>query len=972
MTKLQKQQERLTGKDSLKNLQKQLQILKKQNDTIRERIGLQRDEQKQLANNLKKFGATFDKDGTLNNYFKVHAKIMQQYNNQVAKWNKMSAEQQQKNKDMLNNAKEVMDNALKDLQRYDKLQQDIAKSIQQQIDNAQEQIDNQVKQFEIKIQAELDLTKARREWNKFQKDIIQQVRDDDIINQNRFRFRDLTNFYNENKTGSIQQLTDRLKELAGSPDGNGIFSANYLNETLKNMTLTDRQARIEEIQKIFKNLTDQMEEFKQIADEIEQSIFDTIDATQDAFDEQMDEYEYIRDLLDHNQKITEKLFGDQAYNQMAKYYDQVEKNNNKQLEFLSSEKDLWYGLMDEERKRMQNIANTQGVDSNEYKKEEEKIKEYEKHWMDSVKNLNSAVEDALDNIIDKYDNTINGILLNLELKLGNGNRFEDIEDEWDRINDQADMFLDKINSAYEIDKLQNAYQDAIKDNDGDIAAQQALNDLMEQQLAYLKDKDKLTQYDVDRANTLLQIEMKRLALEQSRANKNRLRLRRDSQGNYTYQYTADTEAINKAEQELADARISLYNSDKAAYVDNLSSIQKSAENIKSRLEDIWKDQNLGEEQKLKKSYELQKYYGDMINDLLTENASIRNNLIDSAFEDIEKDRGISRKAFDQLSKAEQDNLLSMYVPQINSATAQLVDNLFGEGGVKGLFEDFLEGAKQAGQSKMNSISLLEESQRAGLIKDYETLTEQAKGLLDDNDALIDKYGQELTAVQNTISALNNLISKYESASKAAAEAAQQGFKVLQLNNMSTLGFSSGAEDLARENSEKNFNDWINLPDSGSDIPGYVPYKSEWSGTAYASLFGSTDVNEADYLFGKNKTNDYLDLENHNNINTQAVQEAIDDSLTNNIIGSLNNNIFVSINNTLNDILKDNQQYHTKSLTNQEDITKAIIANQTIHIDADFPNAKDISNILQAIDTLTAVAAQKAGTVQGKSSGSKKK
>jgi hypothetical protein len=160
--------------------------------------------------------------------------------------------------------------------------------------------------------------------------------------------------------------------------------------------------------------------------------------------------------------------------------------------------------------------------------------------MDSTKNLNAVVEDSLENILDKYANAIDKALLNLELKFGNGNTFDDIEDEWDRINDQADMYLDKINSAYEIDKLANAYQDAIKDNDGDIAAQQALNDLMEQQLAYLKDKDKLTQYDVDRANTLLQIEMKRLALEQSRSNKNRLRLRRDSQGNYTYQYTADT------------------------------------------------------------------------------------------------------------------------------------------------------------------------------------------------------------------------------------------------------------------------------------------------------------------------------------------------------------------------------------------------------------------------------------------------
>ena len=215
--------------------------------------------------------------------------------------------------------------------------------------------------------------------------------------------------------------------------------------------------------------------------------------------------------------------------------------------------------------------------------------------MDSVNDLNSTVEDALDNIMDKYANAINNILLNFDLSLGGGRKLDDIADEWDMLNDLADIYLDKINSAYEIEKLQNAFDDAIDDNEGNIAAQQSLNNLMEQQLAYLKDKEKLTQYDVDRANTLLQIEIKRLALEQSRNNKNRLRLRRDSQGNYTYQYTADTEAMNKAEQELADARNSLYNSDKAAYVDNLNDIQKSANDIKDKLEDIWKDENLSKE-----------------------------------------------------------------------------------------------------------------------------------------------------------------------------------------------------------------------------------------------------------------------------------------------------------------------------------------------------------------------------------------
>jgi len=39
----------------------------------------------------------------------------------------------------------------------------------------------------------------------------------------------------------------------------------------------------------------------------------------------------------------------------------------------------------------------------------------------------------------------------------------------------------------------------------------------------------------------------------------------------------------------------LYNSDKAAYVDNLNDIQKSANDIKDKLEDIWKDENLSKE-----------------------------------------------------------------------------------------------------------------------------------------------------------------------------------------------------------------------------------------------------------------------------------------------------------------------------------------------------------------------------------------
>ena len=955
MEKLQKQQERLGGKGTLDNLEKQLQILEKQNKNIRERIGLQRDEQKQLANNLKKYGATFNADGTLNNYFATHKKIMDKYNNAVAKWNKMSADQQQKNKDFLNNAKEAMDNALKDLERYDKLQQEIAKSIQEQIDNAQEQINNKIKQFEIKIEASLDLANAKRDWNKFKRDVIDEIRDDDILGLNQFRFADLASYFNDANTGSIQELKKYLEKLVGDGSLNkDIFSATYLNEKLKEMTVTDRQSWLEEIEKVTKDLEGQMEGFKDVIDEIKESIFDTIDAVQDAFDEQMDEYEYLGDLINHNMKIAEMMYGDQAYDQMAKYYDKIEQNNNKQLEFLRQQKDLWYSRMHEEQARMAQIASQQGSDSNAYKESRDRFKEYEKHWMDSVKNLNSMIEDSLDNIIDKYANAINDIFLKFELNLGNGKTFDDIGDEWDMINDKADMFLDKINSAYQIEKLQNAFEDAIGDNEGDIAAQQALNNLMEQQLAYLKDKDKLTQYDVDRANTLLQIEIKRLALQQARSNKNKLRLRRDSQGNYTYQYTADTEAMNKAEQDLADARISLYNSDKAAYVDNLSAIQKSANDIKDKLEDIWTDENLSKEEKLQKSYELEKYYGEKINDLLAENASIRNNLIDSSFEDLARIYNMSVEDLKGLPQDQQDAIFKNLIPQANSAVAQMVQSLTGAGGFSGFFDNLLAPLTQAFDDRVASMAEVQEQSQqvlGDITSDYDTLIGQTEKLLDNNQQLVKSQEQQLTQVQNQLLYAEDILKTYQDIKDTIAETLKLGYQIQEDDALGVLGVSRKADQKAANKQNVALQDYLGRETSTSDLKDYTSYESNWHSDNFMAGLESSNVDEASILTGQ--TNNI-----NNNLNDSV--QTLPQTNINNVLDSINSNIFDSINSTLNSILETSQDYYVKSLARQEAIEKAIIANQTVHIDADFPNARDVSQIIDAINNLTLVAAQKAG------------
>jgi len=88
---------------------------------------------------------------------------------------------------------------------------------------------------------------------------------------------------------------------------------------------------------------------------------------------------------------------------------------------------------------------------------------------------------------------------------------------------------------------------------------------MNEQLKILREKDNLTQYDIDRAKAALEVEKARMALEDARYNKTKMRLRRDSQGNYTYQYVADEEKLGDLQAALADAQANLYNMDKEHY-----------------------------------------------------------------------------------------------------------------------------------------------------------------------------------------------------------------------------------------------------------------------------------------------------------------------------------------------------------------------------------------------------------------------
>ena len=90
---------------------------------------------------------------------------------------------------------------------------------------------------------------------------------------------------------------------------------------------------MEDLQKYYEELMQQLEDIVDLVDEIKESYLDMIDEAVEAFDKQVDQYEYIKDLLDHDMNVIGLVYGDKAYAQMTQYYEQIEKNNNQELDF---------------------------------------------------------------------------------------------------------------------------------------------------------------------------------------------------------------------------------------------------------------------------------------------------------------------------------------------------------------------------------------------------------------------------------------------------------------------------------------------------------------------------------------------------------------------------------------------------------------------------------------------------------------
>lgn len=789
----------LVGQSKIDNLTEQFRLLNKEIKTTDEKIGIAKGEMAELQGKLSAQGMTFAADGTISNYTAVYNAQLNQVNSVIDRYNAMSATQQDTYQGTLDNAKKQFEKFKENLDRYDELFTDEIPELQADIQDAiNKQIELKLEAFNQEIEIRLEMAEAERDWNEFFNKVIKDIDEDDILGNAEARLKDFMSYYKDTMKGVIQVNTQHVQDILTDLRAmdEGLAGKFYSKDGVDN-----RAQALEDLKNYYEQLMSDLEEIHDLQDEIHESYVDMIDEAQEKFDEQVETFETINNLLEHDKNVISMIYGEESYSALSQFYNRQEENYNKQLDFQRQQVEFW---------KMQMETAEKGSDAWNAAKE---------NWLSAVDAWNSSIETAIQNLQDKYLNAINAIFQNLNNQVTNGMGLDFIETEWDLINQNADQYLDTVNAIYKVQELQNKYLDAIDKTDSP-TQQKKLNDLMQQETNYLREQDKLSEYDLERANLKYELALKQIALEEAQQNKTQLRLRRDSQGNYTYQYTQNDDQIASIQKEITDLYNQLYNLDAEQYRGNLNELYNVWSEFQERMAEA--SQINDPEKRAAKELLIKQQYSDLINGLVEKNENLQTNLYQSTmshlfdlydqntanYEDmsveqkeildqfINAETNLTGAAFDNMfdlyninieqfksmTDEQQDILMNSMIPQWNSGIQQMADKIAGEGGFTGVCKNAFEELDQATEDYMTGLEELQKNANVSFedVKNgIDNVVIETEKLLDNNSELINQYSDEIDAIRSVINELDDLITKYKDAEAAAKAASEEAYKYWQ-------------------------------------------------------------------------------------------------------------------------------------------------------------------------------------------------
>lgn len=823
--KLNDEQDRLTGDKLAENLQKQNELLLRQIELYKEKLEIQQQEVDEVKNKLSsQFGVGFDAEGFMTNYAQVHQQLIDEVNRLGNQYAGLGSEEAEKALDkQYEAAQKRLDTFEKLYQRYDELLSSDLKDTIQQIEDLQDAIeDMRIEIFKTSIEAldnireirqELaEFTQSQKIW--FNEDPFAKAKES-VLQLGEFwdgAIENVDKYYDEliakeqeaaNKASTEEGKlyhNNRILQLQNAKNNQGKESLDYVGTGFFDMQFSnvlDMLKEMEEFEKtgssttfgknsaamyetaldVLKQANSTLNDYKDKVLELRDVINDMVDEILEKEEERQKLYENINDELEHQIDLITMIHGEEAYDQLKQAYDAQLTNTKNQIaemnQTLAANKELLA--------QMEAAGDTS---SDAYKALKDNI-------ADAQKELNGLVQSSIENIRKQQELTVKSIT-DSWVKNALGTDLDWMQTEWELINRNADYYLDDVNKAYNIQKLQGKYLELL-DQSNDVGIQSQITAQMKEQLKYLREKKNLSEYDVQYANAQLEILQKRIALEEAQRNKSQMKLRRDSQGNYSYVYTANEGDVANAQSGLLDAQNNAYNLSKEQMKQTQADSLSALADAKSLIDSIWTNANLSLEEKKKRTEaiigSLKEYLAatseqlgvseqNIINDFLGMCEALTDENKTGLQETYEEIVNGNKDAFDKIDDRWSTSLTGWLesLDKFNQDTTDKFDSLYGEmedyesqideiGDLVGQNFDDMTGSIQGTLDKTEELR----NSTQGFISDLQKMS----GAVADAEKSMAYYRDKITEANNEMSMyqqkVNELGSKLEQAEREKAD-----------------------------------------------------------------------------------------------------------------------------------------------------------------------------------------------------------
>ena len=847
LSRVEKLQKNLTGDALIKNLEHQQQLLEKQAEAQKNKLGIMKAELQTMQTMLALEGVLFTSDGLIANYAAVMAKGDEKLKGYMQSYQQFY--------DQIGDLEDSI------LDTYDK-----------KADLEAEKMAERLRMFNTKIDIELDLTKAKREWQNFKREFLNTLNDMSRLNdsiaekckQNVKDIKDMTVKDTVMLTDHVNDIIQEIKimQAGGTSDLYGIDQATALSD-LANYR--------QQLQDTLSSLADKIKE-------TEEAFLQQLEKIKSKFDDQIGNYETIQSIIEHDMNLIKLLRGDDAYDELANYYDKSTKNYEAELQTLRQQVDYWKNLMDSAQPGT------------------EEWEKFQSNWKDALNKLNSAVDAAVQNLIDKYKNAINKIMADFEKKITNGSSLDTAKQRWDWQKQQADFFLDTITKEYEIEKLRMKINKAAED-ESDPAKRARILQIGDKQLKQLQSLTKVRQYDVDLANKQLELELKKQELEDAKNQKTSMRLRRDAEGNYRYEYVADQDKIDELKESILDAEQDIYEFTvknqrdlQDQMYENVKEFEDAIRDLVSRRSQMTEDEYNAELQRIKDHFG---FMDDAIRDALDKAAV---DVTDAATTEAVDLGLLYQEQLDKMSELQRRKFAEDIVPTFISAITEMKDIIDGEGGLinaaKFAFDE-LDSAFNELQAQLNDIQAAAGVDFEAIAAGVDDTINEMQALIEDNDELLVQYQEELDVIRDLIDELHDLMDAYRDVYDAAMDAIDVALEL---------------RETAREAMEE-YNDLNSLANSGDS-----------SAAGASSTSGDKGVPAGNYAAKKNSQ--YIGVSGLATYKKTYYHAGIDENGNTKIFSSEDSSTFASIKPGQTYVAKDGTEYKMYGNENTTNIDTA--------------------------------------------------